>query len=133
MVQSLQAAPGFRARGHIDQREQNSSYNLQHEDSQGRAAKHVPPTGGISRHRMFGHFTDRRRKLEAAIKPGSDLCKRDFRIHDAHGGLSPVSWAIAAPGVGSSPAWMVTRPLSILYGYSKRPRSGGPEAREPSR
>src|SRR5258708_3028166 len=48
-----------------------------------------------------------------------------------HGDFS-VSRAIAPPGVGNSPAWMVRIPSCTLVGYSNSPRSGGPEAREPS-
>src|SRR5262252_2270928 len=55
---------------------------------------------------MFGHFTNRHCKLEAPVEPLPDRSN-----HDAHGGFSPLSSAIAAPGVGSSPAWMVTRPF----------------------
>ena len=35
-------------------------------------------------------------------------------------------------GVGSWPAWIIRFPASILYWYWNSPRSGGPEAREPS-
>jgi hypothetical protein len=127
VIQGLQAAPCFLPRGHIHQREQDSRHNLQHEHRQRRTAEHIPPTGGIPRHGMIRDFANWPRKLEPMVEPGTD-----FLNHDAHGGLSPLSLAIDAPGVGSSPAWMVIRPFSILYGYSKSPRSGGPEAREPS-
>src|SRR5215471_2346917 len=128
MVEGLQTAPCFRSRGHIDQRKQDSCHDLQNEYGQGRAAKHVPPASSIPWHGMFDHFANRRRKLEPAVKPLANTSN-----HDTHGGFSSVSSAMAAPGVGSSPAWMVTRPFSTLCGYSKSPRSGGPEAREPSR
>src|SRR5246127_359286 len=128
VVECLQAAPRFRARRHINQREQNSRHNLQHEDRQRGAAKHVPPARRVPRHGMFGHCANWRRKLQSTVEPVANSSD-----HDAHGGFSPVSSAIAAPGVGSSPAWMVTSSFSTLYGYSKRPRFGGPEAREPSR
>ena len=36
------------------------------------------------------------------------------------------------PGVGISPALISSIPRSTRYGYSNRPRSGGPDAREPS-
>src|SRR5262249_26327437 len=128
VVQRLQTAPRFRARRHINQCQQYSSDNLQHENRQRGAAKHVPPASRISRHRMFRHLANRRRKLQTSVEPVTNASN-----HEAHGGFSPVSVAMAAPGVGSSPAWIVSKPFSTLYGYSKRPRSGGPDAREPSR
>jgi len=73
MVQGLQTAPGFSSRGNINQREQNSRYNLQHEHRQCGAAKHIPPTGGISRYPMFDHFANGRGQLQAVVKPGSNL------------------------------------------------------------
>ena len=109
VVEGLQAAPGFRGRGHINQRQQNSGHELQQEDGQRGAAEHVPPARRIPRHGMFGRFANRRRKLQATVEPFADSAD-----HDAHGGFSPVSSAIAAPGVGSSPAWMVIRPFSTL-------------------
>jgi hypothetical protein len=48
---------------------------------------------------MFGGLANGRGQLQATVEPFSD-----FANHDAHGGFSPVSDAIAAPGVGNSPA-----------------------------
>src|SRR5215470_15271434 len=73
MVQGLQTAPCFSSRGNTDQRKQNSSHKLQHKYCQRSAAKDVPPAGGISRHGMFGHLANRRRKLKAVVKPVSQF------------------------------------------------------------
>jgi hypothetical protein len=52
---------------------------------------------------MLGNFADGRGKLQSPVKPLPDL--RD----QAHGGLFSRSAALA-PGVGNSPAWIVTKP-----------------------
>src|SRR5215469_11213525 len=127
MVQGLQTAPCFSSRGNINERKENSSHKLQHKYRQRSAAKDVPPASGVSRHGMFGHLANRRRKLKAVVKPVSQ-----FRNH-SHGlslgsesyprlssdasalwiftncfcaaqGGCPLRKAVAAPGVGSSPA-----------------------------
>ena len=126
MVQRLQAAPRLVGGWHVHHREENAGRELQAEDDQRGAAEDVPPAGRVARHRMFRGVADRRRQLQAVIDPFGN------RGDHAHGGLSRSSAAFG-PGVGSSPARIVTTPSSILIGYSKSPRSGGPEAREPSR
>jgi hypothetical protein len=76
---------------------------------------------------MLGNFADGRGKLQSLVEPFSNLCNQA-----AHGGFFPKREAVGDPGVGNSPASMVTRPFSTLYGYWNNPRSGGPEARDPS-
>src|SRR5260370_9138604 len=76
---------------------------------------------------MFGNSADRRGKLQELVEPLPNV-----RNQGARGGFFPRRGAAGDPGVAGSPAWMVTRPSCTLYGYSNRPRSGGPEAREPS-
>src|SRR6516164_1496359 len=80
MVQGLQTAPGFSSRGNINQREENSSHKLQHKYRQRSAAEDVPPAGGISRHGMFGHLANRRRKLKAVVKPVSQFCNHSHGL-----------------------------------------------------
>src|ERR1700722_7138021 len=81
---------------------------------------------------MAGRFANRSSQLKAMIEPFADLLNRPHTDH-AHGGFSAVRLATGSPGVGSCPASIVSTPFSILYGYSKSPRSGGPDARDPSR
>src|SRR5215475_1438570 len=99
MIQRLQAAPRFAGRWHINQREQDSRDELQNKDSERSAAEDVPPASSVSRYRMLNGFADRCRQLQTLVEPLSD-----FANHETHGGFSPVSDAIAAPGVGNSPA-----------------------------
>src|SRR5258708_22275226 len=127
MIQGLQAAPCFSRRGNIDKCQQNSSHQLQEKDGERGAAEHVEPARRISRHRMFGDLANGCRELQTMVKPFTDL------LDHAHGGFSADRLATGSPGVGNWPALIVSTPFSILYGYSKSPRSGGPDARAPSR
>src|SRR5262249_52820293 len=61
------------------------------------------------------------------VEPFADL--REPHAHDDF----PLVRNAVGPGVGSSPAWIVSVPSTTFDGYSNRPRSGGPEARAPSR
>src|SRR5262249_7171114 len=126
VVQGLKTAPRLAGRRDVNQRQKNSRHELQDEYSEGGATENIKPTCRVSRHWMFSGLADGCCELQAPIKPFSNLC------HPAHGGFFPERAALN-PGVGSSPAWMVINPFSTLCGYSKRPRSGGPDAREPSR
>src|SRR5262249_22686107 len=126
VVQSLETAPRFASRGDVDQSEKNPGHELQKEYGECSTTENVKPARRVSWHRVFGRFANRSCDLLRPVQPFSNLCR------PAHGVLFPVRAALI-PGVGSSPACMVTKPFSILCGYSKSPRSGGPEAREPSR
>src|SRR5271154_1254466 len=125
MIQGLQAAPCFAGRRYIDERQENSSDQLQKKYGESGAAKNIEPASRVARHGMLRCFANRRCQLQAMIEPFSDL------LDHAHGGFSVVRLATGSPGVGSCPASIVSTPFSILYGYSKSPRSGGPDAREP--
>src|SRR5262249_32809956 len=127
LVEGLQAAPGFPGGRRVDEREEDPGHELLDEDDERGAAEHVPPARGVARHRVLGRFADGGGELQPGVEPLADL-----RELQAHGGFSPRR-AATPPGVGSSPAWMVRTPFSTLAGYSKSPRSGGPEARAPSR
>ena len=81
MIQSLQAAPCLAGRGHVNQRQQNSGDQLQNEDGERGAAKHVEPARRVARHGMFGGFANRRRELQAMVEPFANF--RD----QAHGGF----------------------------------------------
>ena len=127
MIEGLQAVPGFAGGRHVDNGQQNAGDNLHDEDDEGGAAKDVKPTGRFSRHSMFRGFAN----------GGPANCRRAsnhspiLRIKPMEISLSE-SRRVGFPGVGNSPALMKSFPSSILCGYSKRPRSGGPDAREPS-
>src|SRR5262249_20673973 len=127
VVEGLEAAPGLAGGGDVDEREQDPGHELKRERDEGGAAEHVPPARGVARHRVLGRFADGRRQLRAGVEPLAD--PRDPHAHEGF----PLARAAVAPGVGSSPAWMLRTPPSTLERYSKRPRSGGPEARPPSR
>src|SRR5262249_48107288 len=127
VVQRLQAVPRLGRGRHVDEREQDTGQELQYEDDECSATEHVPPARGAAGHRMPGRVPDRRGELEPGVEPCADL-----RELQAHGGL-PVESNAMPPGVGSSPAWITSAPPTTFDGYSKSPRSGGPEARAPSR
>src|SRR5262249_25355189 len=127
VVEGLQAAPRFPCGGRVDEREEDPSHELLEEDDERGAAEHVPPARGVLRHRVLGRFPDRRGELQPGGEPLADARKLQ-----AHGSFSPKR-AATPPNVGSSPAWIVSTPSSTFAGYSKSPRSGGPEARAPSR
>src|SRR5262249_54571162 len=112
----------------VNQRQEDSCYHLHEKNSECGAAEHVPPAGGVSGYTMLDCLAYRCSELQTAVEPFSN-----FANHDAHGGLSSVKTATADPGVGSSPALILIRPSFTSYGYSNSPRSGGPDAREPSR
>src|SRR4029077_1755271 len=124
VIQGLQAAPCFAGRGHINERQQNSGDYLQNKYGESGAAKDIEPARRIAWHRMPGRFANRRRELETVVEPFADS------LDHAHGGFSEVRLATGSPGVGNCPASIVNTPFSILYVYSKSPRSGGPDARE---
>src|ERR1700678_2268730 len=127
MIQGLQAAPCFPRRGHINKSQQNSGNQLQNKYGESGAPEDIEPARRAARHGMAGRFSNGRCQLKAMIEPFANFPDQ------AHGGLSEVRLATGSPGVGSCPASIVSTPFSILYGYWKRPRSGGPDAREPSR
>jgi len=84
----------------------------------------LPPTGGVlgtgcSETSRMGAASCNRRSNHAPI------C-----AIQAHGGVSPRSAALA-PGVGNSPAWIVTKPSVLCTDTRTIHRSGGPEARAP--
>src|SRR4029077_6253553 len=126
VVQSLETAPRLTGGGNIDERQKNAGNQLQEKYGECGTPEHIKPACRVSRDTVFRGFANRSCELQAPIEPLSNL--RDY----AHGGFFPVRAALG-PGVKSSPAWIVTRPFSILCGYSKSPRSGGPDARPPSR
>src|SRR5207253_11470155 len=125
-------------------------------DGERRAAKYVEPARRVARYRMLRRFSNRSGELQATVKPLPDLSdhahvfvflSKAFVSLEAdnllsmetnsfrapHGALFPKREAVGDPGVGNSPARIVTIPSCTLYGYSNSPRSGAPEAREPSR
>src|ERR1700693_614516 len=127
VIQRQQAAPCFAGRGHINKRQENSSGQLQKKYGESGASEDVEPARRVARHGMAGRFANRSCQLQTMVEPFAN-----FRDH-AHGGFSPDRLATGSPGVGNWPASIVSTPFSIWYAYSKSPRSGGPDAREPSR
>ena len=126
VIQILQAVPGFGGGGHIDQRQHDAGDHLQDEDGQRGAAEDVPPARRLARHRMRHRIADRAADLQPPLEP----------VADAASALTSASPGGQAGGGGQ--AWAAGRPRSaacrfrLCSGYSNSPRSGGPEAREPS-
>src|SRR5271154_1083288 len=127
VIQSLQAAPCFARRGHINQRQQNSRHQLKQKNCERGAPEDVEPARRVSRHGMLSSLANGCRELQTVVKPFADL------LDHAHGSFSDDRLATGSPGVGNCPALIVSTPFSTLYEYSNSPRSGGPDAREPSR
>ncbi len=98
MIERLKTAPSLTGGWHVNHRQENSSDELQDEDSQRGAAEHIKPTCRVARHRMLSGFANGSSKLQALVEPFANL--RD----QAHGGFFPTRAAVGAPGVGSSPA-----------------------------
>ena len=109
MVQGLQTAPRLTRRGHVDQGQQDSGDELEKKDGERRAAKYVEPARRVARHRMLRRFTNRSGELQATVEPLANLGNQP-----AHGGFFPKREAVGDPGVGNSPAWMVTSPSCTL-------------------
>src|SRR6266481_1769420 len=105
VVQGLQTAPRLTRRGHVDQGQQDSGDELEKKDGERRAAKYVEPARRVARHRMLRRFTNRSGELQATVEPLANLGNQP-----AHGGFFPKREAVGDPGVGNSPAWMVTSP-----------------------
>src|SRR5216684_918684 len=125
MVEGLEAVPGFSGGGYINECKQDSGDNLQHETREGCATENVKPTRGFAWNRMLGSLANRLTHLQAQIEPLADFWDQ------AH--VVPPRFVLAArPGVGISPALIKILRSSILWLYWNNPRSGGPEAREPS-
>src|SRR5882724_7322216 len=126
VIQHLEAIPSLAGRGHVNKSQQDPCDNLEHEHCKRGASENVEPARCLARHWMFRHFGYRRAELQALIEPRADL------LYQAHV-FVPLIWIRAdGPGVGNSPALITRFPPSILYWCSNKPRSGGPDARDPS-
>src|SRR6266436_2985013 len=125
MVKGLEAVPCLSRRRDVDHRKQDSGDNLQHETGERGAAENVKPTRGLAWNRMLGSLANRPTQLQSQIEPLADF------LNQAH--VIPPRFVFAArPGVGIWPALIKIFPSSILWLYWNNPRSGGPDAREPS-
>src|SRR6266566_6726338 len=124
-VQNLQASPSLAGGRDIDEGEEDSREKLESEYSESRAAEDIKPTRCFTRHGVLHRLADQRAELKPLIEPCANV------FDQAHGGLVRRN-AAELPGVGISPALMNSFPFWILKRYSNRPRSGGPDAREPS-
>ena len=108
VIENLQAVPGLSRGRHVNQRKQNAGDDLKQENGERGAAEDVKPARGITRDRVPGRFANRRAKLEALVEPGADSSDQ------AHGGLTPLIFAVGLPVVGISPPLMKSFPSSIL-------------------
>src|ERR1700735_829463 len=131
VIQDLQAIPCFPGGWNVNQRQHDAGNDLQHEHYESSAAKNIKPAGRFARHWMFDCFANDIAHLQARIEPIAN------GLDQAHGFISRTIFEYgfefaARPGVGISVALIISFPVSIRYWYSNSPRSGGPEAREPS-
>src|SRR5229473_5055041 len=106
MIQDLEAAPGLSRRRHINQREQYPRDQLEHETRQRSASENIEPAGSFTRNEVLGLLANRGAQLQPQIEPVSNC------LDQAHVFLPRVVLT-ARPGVGISPAWMRSFPLSI--------------------
>src|ERR1700688_2158887 len=107
MIQRLEAAPRLACRRHINQREQYSSDNLDHEARERGAAENIEPAGGFTRNGMLGRLSNRRAQLQAQIEPLPEFADQTH-VAPPRAGLA------ARPGVGIAPALIRSFPSSIL-------------------
>src|SRR5438132_75321 len=126
LIQGVQAAPRLPRRRDVDQGEEDPGDDLQNEDDERRASEDVEPARRLAWHGMRKDSLRGVRELDARVEPPADS------FDQAHDGLRTDSCARELPGVGISPASRKRASPSTLYRYSNKPRSGGPEAREPS-
>ena len=134
--------------GRVDERKENAGDDLKAQDDGGCAAEYIPPTGGAGGHFMHSRRYGRLAKAEAPFEP---VVKCDTAFsqpwHEAHPGLGfSIETSFANPSrcvrggsvhafsarVGILPTLIIKVLAMILWSYSNRPRSGGPEARDPS-
>ena len=87
MVESLKAVPRLSRGGHIDQRKQNASHELEYETCERSAAENIEPACSVAGNRVLGRFADRRSKLETQIEPVTHF------LDQAHAGLPPAVFA----------------------------------------
>ena len=69
MIQDIQTVQRLPRRRQVNQRKQNSSDNLQHQQDKGCTSKRVPPTRRLIRGRMQSHLLNRRTELKTAVEP----------------------------------------------------------------
>src|SRR6266850_1384544 len=124
LVQILKALVGLVGRGDVHEGKTDPGYALQREEGERGAPEHVPPARGSPRNRMGDGGCERLGEPRSDLKPPDDRAERarEFRHHHQTGPAS----------VGSWPPRTRSWPSRISYSYSKSPRGGGPEAREPS-
>src|SRR5205807_58827 len=105
----------------VDERQADAGGDLEHEERERRAPEDVPPARGSPWHRMGGDGRDRAGKPRTGFEPAGDRAQRcgDLRHH-----TGPAR-------VGSCPPRTQSCPFRTSYSYSKSPRGGGPDAREP--
>ena len=155
VVEQVEAAPRLAGGRTIDQGQQNPRDNLQNEQDRGGTAEYIHPTGVVGWGGMRSGVYGRLDEAETMLKPS--VCLQSLFggacFHPSHGfnlgstgrssssadggaiwtrGLDFSEQEACVASVGISPAWMESALPSSLYLYSKRPRSGGPEALEPS-
>ena len=121
IVQVLKALVGLVGRGDVHERQADAGGDLKREERERRAAEDVPPARGSPWNRMGDGGRERFSEPRSDLEPSDDRAER--LLHGYHTG--PAS-------VGSWPPRTQSCPCRISYSYSKRPRGGGPEAREPS-
>ena len=122
IVQVLKALVRLVGRGDVHERQADAGGDLKREERERRAPEDVPPARGSPWNRMGDGGRERLGEPRSDLEPPDDRAERARELRHQTGPAS----------VGSWPPRTQSCFCRISYSYSKRPRGGGPEAREPS-
>src|SRR5215469_316351 len=120
LVQIDEALVGLIRRRDIHEGETDPRRHLKDEEGKRRASEDVPEARGTARNRVSEDGSDCRTEARAVFQPFRN-CGPELPGHHT-GSLR----------VGICPPRTWSLPSRTAHSYSKRPRGGGPEAREPS-
>ena len=73
VIEKLQAIPGLAGGRYVDQRQQNTGYDLQAEQHHGGAAENIPPACATRRDRMLRRLHNRLCEPQPALQPTVDF------------------------------------------------------------
>ena len=123
-----EAFVGLRRAGRVDRGQHNAARDLNREEHHGRAAEHIPPLG-VARHAMEHRLAEHPQDAGAVIEPAQTV---ECRALDHEGGLHFLLRHASSCRPGRRPAKISRFSSAMRHWYSKSPRGGGPDAREPS-
>src|SRR3974390_481207 len=73
VIEILQAVPGLRCRGHVNNGQQDAGEDLQNKDRERSAPEDIPPAGRLAGNAVPHRLADRWTDLEPRSKPIADL------------------------------------------------------------